>query len=253
MNPKEFRELVRRGKYINQTIGLLPGFIQANLVILPQEDAIDFAAFCVRNPKPCPLLDISSPGGYETYLAKDADLRTDLPKYHIYKDGKLEEVVTSITAIWRNDFVCFLFGCSHTFEPLLSSAGIPIRYQEQGLRLSLYDTNIETIPVGQFKGTMITSMRPIPKEKVAKATVISARYPKVHGGPVHIGDPSLIGVDLNLPYIGDKVKSLPGDIPVFWACGVTPQHIALNAKISYMITHAPGHMFVTDLLIEDLE
>ena len=237
---------------MDQTGGLFPGFIQANLVILPQEYAIDFASFCTRNPKPCPLLDITLPGRYDTFLASGADLRTDLSKYHIYKDGKLEEVVTDLTAIWRNDFVCFLFGCSHTFEPLLSSAGIPIRYQEQGLRLSLYDTNIEMLPVGQFKGTVIVSMRPIPMEKVTRAAVISARYPRMHGGPLHIGDPSLIGVDLNLPYIGDKVEFLPGDIPVFWACGVTPQHIALNAKIPYMITHAPGYMFVTDFLVEDL-
>ena len=252
INPKIFRSMIRSKEWTSQTAGMVPGFVQANLVILPKDYAIDFAAFCVRNPKSCPLLDISSPGEYGTIFAKDADLRTDLPKYHIYNDGKLSEVVTDLKAVWRNDFVSFLLGCSHTFEPILSSAGIPVRYQEQGLKLCLYETNIPTFSVGPFKGNILVSMRPIPAEKVTMATVISARYPRVHGGPIHIGDPSLIGVDLSLPYIGDKVKFLPGDIPVFWGCGVTPQNIALNAKIPHMITHAPGHMFVTDYLVEDL-
>ena len=251
-NPREFRKLVRTGEYSDQTMGICPGFVQANLVILPQKYAVDFAAFCVRNPKPCPLLDISPAGKYDTYLAEDADLRTDLPKYHIYENGKLDKVFTEVKSIWRNDFVCFLLGCSHTFEPLLLSAGIPLRYQEQNVQLSLYNTNIQMFPVGPFKGTAIVSMRPIPKEKVALATIISARYPRVHGSPLHIGDPSLIGVDLNKPYVGDKVGFLPGDIPVFWGCGVTPTHIALSVKIPYMITHAPGYMFITDFMIEDL-
>ena len=251
-NPKKFRTMIRNKEWTSQTAGMMPGFIQANLVVLPQDYAIDFAAFCVRNPKSCPLLDIASPGGYDTIFAKGADLRTDLPKYHIYKEGNLDQVVTDLKTIWRDDFVSFLLGCSHTFEPILYSAGIPIRYQEQGLKLCLYETNIPTFSVGPFKGNVLVSMRPIPAEMVTKAAVISARYPRVHGGPLHIGEPSLIGVDINSPYIGDKVKFLPGDIPVFWGCGVTPQHIALNAKIPYMITHAPGHMFVTDFLIEDL-
>lgn len=252
-SPKEFRNAVREGIYKDQTMGICPSFIQANLVILPYKYAIDFSSFCVRNPKPCPLLDILSPGKYDTYLAKGADLRTDLPMYHIYKDGKLEESRSEVKTLWKEDYVCFLLGCSHTFEPFLLSAGIPLRYQEQNVNLSLYKTNVELFPVGPFKGTIIASMRPIPKEKVSKATVITARYPRVHGSPIHIGDPSLIGVNIEELYIGDKVEFLPGDIPVFWACGVTPQQIALDVKIPFMITHAPGHMFVTDFLVEDIE
>jgi uncharacterized protein YcsI (UPF0317 family) len=251
-NPKELRLNIRKGDYQEQTVGLCPGFVQTNLVILPSKYAIDFAAFCVRNPKPCPLLDISSPGKYDTYLAEGADIRTDLPKYHIYRNGKLESVCNEVKSIWSDDYVCFLLGCSHTFESFLLSANIPLRYQEQNIHLSLYNTNIELFPVGPFKGTVIVSMRPIPKEKVAQATVISARYPRVHGGPLHIGNPSLIGVELDDLYVGDRVNFLPGDIPVFWACGVTPQNIALEVKIPYMITHAPGHMFVTDFLAEDI-
>jgi len=252
-NPKKIRTMIRKKEWKDQTVGMVPGFVQANLVILAKEYAIDFASFCVRNPKPCPLLDISSPGEYKTYLAKDADLRTDLPKYHIYKNGKLDQVVLDVKSIWQDDFVSFLLGCSHSFETVLSSSGIPLRYQDQGIKLSLYSTNISMQSVGLFKGNVIVSMRPIPMEKVTRATFISARYPKMHGGPIHIGNPSLIGVDLNNPYIGDKPKFLPGDIPVFWACGATPQYVALNAKIPFMITHAPGHMFVTDYLLEDLE
>lgn len=251
--PKEFRELVRMGQWTSQTAGLLSGFVQANLVVLPQEYAVDFASFCVKNPKPCPILDISSPGRYDTFLAQDADLRTDLPKYNIYRKGCLEKTVTDLIGEWRDDLVCFLLGCSHTFEHILVSAGVPLRYLEQGLSLSLYNTNIETIPVGPFHGTVIVSMRPIPQNKVAKATVLSARYPKVHGAPLHIGNPSLIGVDLDHPYVGDAIELVSNDIPVFWGCGVTPQHIALNAKIPYMITHSPGHMFITDATINDLE
>lgn len=250
--PKELRNLIRQNLWSDQTVGMCPGFVQANLVILPNEYAVDFAAFCVRNPKPCPLLDITSPGGYDTFMATGVDLRTDLPKYHVYKSGVLVEVRTDLLDIWRNDFVSFLLGCSHTFEPLLVSSGIPLRYVDQHLKLPLYKTNVEVLPVGIFRGTIIASMRPIPKEKVTRATVITARYPRVHGGPIHIGSPEYIGVDLNSTYVGDKPQLLPGDIPVFWACGVTPQDIALNAKIPYMITHAPGHMFVSDISVDDL-
>ena len=251
-NPKEFRNQVRRGQWDDQTVGLCPGFVQANLVILPKEYAVDFAAFCIRNPKPCPLLDITSQGDCHTFMAPGADLRTDLPKYHVYKSGKLDEVRTNLLDIWESGFVSFLLGCSHTFEPFLTSSGIPLRYREQGLRLSIYETNIEVIPVGIFTGTVIASMRPIPKEMITRAAVVSARYPRVHGGPLHIGNPELIGVDLDSTYVGDKPQFSPGDIPVFWACGVTPQHIALTAGIPYMITHAPGHMFVTDISVDDL-
>lgn len=250
---KELREAVRIGDWTDQTAGLLPGFVQANLVILPQEFAVDFAAFCIKNPKPCPILDITSVGKYDTLLANGADLRTDLPKYNIYKNGSLDLVVLDLIDVWRKDFVCFLLGCSHTFEHVLLSEGIPIRYLEQGRKLSLFDTNIETISSGPFHGTVLVSMRPIPQNMVVKATILSAKYPKFHGAPMHIGNPSGIGVDLRKPYVGDVLQFMPGDVPVFWGCGVTPQNIALKAKIPYMITHTPGHMFVTDKKINDME
>ena len=165
MNPKEFRIIIRNKEWKGQTAGMVPGFVQANLVILPKKYALDFSSFCIRNPKPCPVLDISSPGDYKTYLAKEADLRTDLPKYNIYKNGKLDQVVLDLKEIWQSDFVSFLLGCSHSFETILSSSGIPLRYQEQKINLSLYKTNIAMQSVGLFSGNVIVSMRPIQWKK----------------------------------------------------------------------------------------
>ncbi|RLC77329.1 MAG: putative hydro-lyase [Chloroflexi bacterium] len=254
MEPREIREKIRRGEWTGPTPGLAPGYAQANLVVLPKEWAFEFLLFCQRNPKPCPVLDVTEVGSpHPARVAPDADLRTDIPKYRIYRYGQLEAEVTEITDYWRDDLVAFLIGCSFTFEAALMAAGIPVRHIEEGRNVPMYITNIECVPAGPFRGPMVVSMRPIPYEKVPKAVTITARYPKVHGAPIHIGDPSAIGIEeINEPDFGDAVTIKPGEAPVFWACGVTPQVVAREAKPELMITHSPGHMFITDVRNEEL-
>ena len=252
--PKEIREEARTGKLRGLTGGLAPGYVQANLAILPGDYAFDFLLFCQRNPRPCPLLEVLEPGQYEaTLTAPGSDLRTDLPAYRIYRDGVLEREVPDITEFWRDDLVSFLMGCSFTFEEALLRAGIPLRHIELGQNVAMYITNSNTRPAGPFSGPMVVSMRPIEKTKVIKAVQITSRYPAVHGAPVHIGDPEEIGVhDLSRPDYGDPIEIKKDEVPVFWACGVTPQAVAVKSKPSLMITHVPGHMFVTDLLNEEI-
>jgi uncharacterized protein YcsI (UPF0317 family) len=254
LTPKEIRILIREGKWDKPTAGLAMGFAQANLVILPQRYAFDFLLFCQRNPKPCPLLEVLEPGKFLTeFLASDADIRTDIPRYNIYRKGNLEATVKKIENLWKSDFATFLLGCSFSFEEALLRSKIPIRHIEENKNVPMYITKIPCKPAGVFHGPMVVSMRSIPIDKVTKAVQITSRYASVHGGPVHIGDPSKIGIrDLNKPDFGDSVMIKKGEVPVFWACGVTPQAVVMKTKSDLCITHAPGHMFITDLLNEEL-
>jgi len=223
-------------------------------VVLPRAYAFDFLLFCQRNPKPCPLLEVVEAGGYEpVQTAPGADLRTDLPLYRIWRDGRLVAEVPDVREHWRDDLVSFLLGCSFTFEAALLRAGVPVRHIEQGCNVPMYVTNIECVRAGVFHGPLVVSMRPIPVEQVVRAVQITSRYPAVHGAPVHIGDPAMLGIrDLARPDYGDPVDIRPGEVPVFWACGVTPQAVALRSRPEFMITHAPGHMFLTDVPDEQL-
>ena len=250
----ELREVIRRGQYTGPTPGLAPGYAQANVVILPQKYAFDFLLFCFRNPKPCPLLDVTDVGSpVPRMVAPEADLRTDVPRYRIWENGVLKAEVTDIRDYWRDDLVGFLLGCSFTFEAALLEAGIPVRHIEEGCNVPMFVTNRPCTPAGVFHGPMVVSMRPIPQEQVVRAVQVTSRFPAVHGAPVHIGDPEALGIrDLAKPDFGDPVTIRPGEVPVFWACGVTPQAVAMNAKPEFMITHAPGHMFITDLKDEEL-
>ncbi|MEE9199208.1 MAG: putative hydro-lyase [Dehalococcoidia bacterium] len=252
--PRQIREEARSGKLRGVTAGLALGYTQANLVILPRDYAFDFLLFCQRNPRPCPLLEVLEPGQHEAAsIAQGSDIRTDLPAYRVYREGVLEGETSEITELWRDDLVSFLLGCSFTFEEALLRAGIPLRHIEMGQNVAMYLTNMETRPAGDFSGPMVVSMRPIRKAKVIKAVQVTSRYPAVHGAPIHIGDPKAIGIqDLSRPDYGDPVEIKEDEVPVFWACGVTPQAVAVKSKPSLMITHAPGHMFVTDLLNEDI-
>jgi uncharacterized protein YcsI (UPF0317 family) len=247
--PKEIRQAIRQARYTGGTAGLAPGSVQANLVILPQAQAYDFLVFCQRNPKPCPLIEVTDPGSPEPAgVAPGADLRTDVPRYRIYRDGRLDAEVTDITKEWREDFVAFLLGCSFTFETALLQAGVPMRHIEENRIVSMWRTSLQCRPAGIFRGPMVVSMRPIPAPLIPRAVTVTARYPMAHGAPVHIGTPARIGIaDVQKPDWGEAVTILPGEEPVFWACGVTPQAVALEARPPLVITHAPGHMFITDL------
>jgi uncharacterized protein YcsI (UPF0317 family) len=218
-------------------------------VALPQQYADDFLVFCQRNPRPCPLLGVTIAGSATPgTLAPDADLRTDLPRYRVYARGVLVDDVTDATSHWREDLVAFLLGCSFTFESALADAGIPLRHLDAGRNVSMYRTSLQCEPAGLFRGPMVVSMRPIPHSLVEQATTISARFPLAHGAPIHAGDPSAIGIrDLLSPDYGDPPHIEAGDVPLFWACGVTPQSIALESRPELMITHSPGCMLITDL------
>jgi uncharacterized protein YcsI (UPF0317 family) len=254
LTPKEIRTLIRRAKWDKPTAGMAMGYAQANLVILPQKYAFDFLLFCQRNPKPCPLLEVLEPGKYRTeFLSSDADIRTDIPRYHIYRKGKLEAIVKEIRSLWKKDFVTFLIGCSFSFEEALLRSKISIRHIEENKNVSMYITHIPCKSAGVFQGPMVVSMRPIAPDQIVKAVQITSRYASVHGGPIHIGDPSAIGIkDFKKPDFGDPVTIKEGEIPVFWACGVTPQAVVMKAKPDLCITHAPGHMFISDIINEEL-
>jgi uncharacterized protein YcsI (UPF0317 family) len=229
--------------------------VQANLVIVPRELAFDFLLFCQRNPKPCPLLDVTEPGCPEPRLvAPGADLRTDLPRYRVYRHGELVDEPADLNAWWREDLVAFLLGCSFTFENALLQAGVSVRHVESGCNVPMYRTTLECRPAGLFRGPMVVSMRPLTPAQVVIAVQICARFPRAHGTPVHFGDPRTLGIqDLGRPDFGDPVEIRPGEVPVFWACGVTPQAVAMEVRPPFLITHKPGHMFVTDVRDVDLE
>ena len=253
-NPQEIRALVRSGEWKNVTAGLAPGHVQANLAILPKELAFDFMLFCQRNPKPCPILEVLEPGQTEPRLmAPGANMCTDLPKYRVFRDGEMVGEEEDLRSLWRDDLVSFLLGCSFSFETALLNAGIPLRHLEAGKNVSMYVTNISATPAGAFSGPMVVSMRPIHHSQVVRAVQVTSRFPSVHGAPVHIGDPEAIGIkDITSPDYGEPTEIRQGEVPVFWACGVTPQAVALQSRPPFMITHAPGHMFVTDWRDEDL-
>lgn len=252
--PGEIRKLIREGKWKSHTSGLAPGYAQANLAILPQKLAFDFLLFCQRNPKPCPVLEVTEPGNpLLSQIAKGANVRTDIPRYRIYQKGKYVAEVEEIREYWRKDLVAFLIGCSYTFETALINAHIPLRHVQDGTNVAIYITSIPCQPAGVFSGPMVVSMRPIPQELVVRAVQVTSRFPVTHGAPIHIGDPKKIGI-ANLKAVdwGEEPRLEKGDVPVFWACGVTPQAVAMEAKPELMITHSPGHMFISDLRDEEL-
>ena len=254
LTPKKIRDLIRKGNWDKPTAGLAMGYAQANLVILPQKYAFDFLLFCQRNPKPCPLLEVLEPGEFRTkVLSLDADIRTDVPRYNIFRDGKLQNTVKEIRSSWKPDFVTFLLGCSFSFEEAMLRSRIPVRHIEEDKNVPMFISSIPCKPAGVFHGPMVVTMRPVPLDKVTRAVQITSRYASVHGAPIHIGDPSTIGIkDLRKPDFGDPVTIKKGEVPVFWACGVTPQAVVMKAKPDLCITHAPGHMFISDLLNEEL-
>jgi len=249
------RMACRRGELTTPTPGLALGYVQANLVVLPRDWAFDFLLFCQRNPKPCPLLDVTESGDPEPrFIAPGSDLRTDLPVYRVWKNGELIEEPTDITKHWRNDLVSFVIGCSFTFENALLAAGVPVRHIEQRVNVPMYRTNVACRAAGRFSGPLVVSMRPLVPDLASKATQICSRFPRAHGAPVHLGDPAAIGIrDLSRPDYGDLVRVKDGEIPVFWACGVTPQAVLTQARPPFAITHKPGHMFLTDLRDVDLD
>lgn len=255
MSPGEIREKVRSGEYAGPTSGFAREYVQTNLVILPEEYAFDFLKFCVRNPKSCPVLEVTDTGSPNPpVMAPEADLRTDAPKYRVYREGELVDEPTEVGAYWSGELVSFLIGCSFTFESALLDAGLRLAHLDQGRNVPMYVTNRECVPSGPFSGPMVVSMRPYRAEEVPRAMAVSARYPTMHGAPVHVGDPEALGVrDLDAPEFGDPVFIEANEIPVFWACGVTPQAAAMDAKPAMMITHSPGHMFVTDLSNSEYE
>lgn len=245
---KALRAAAREGKFQNPTAGHAPDRLQGNLVILPLRDARDFLLFCANNPKPCPLIGFAGPGDpYLPTLGADIDIRADLPKYRVYRHGTLEQEPADITALWRPDLVTFILGCSFTFESALARRGLPPPHMERGGNVPMFRTRIETMPSGMFGGPLIVSMRPYPQSRAGEIFDLCARYPHAHGAPVHWGDPSRLGIaDLATPDEGEPVPLRKDDIPFFWACGVTPQAALERAKPGFAITHAPGHMLVTD-------
>lgn len=249
LSPVQLRHLIRKGEYTGNTSGLAPGYTQANLVILPKKLAYDFLLFTQRNPKPCPVLEVSDAGSKTlTQMATDVDLANDFPKYRIYEKGELVEEVTSVENIWRDDLVSFIIGCSFSFESEMLAAGIEVRNITEGVNVPMYDTNIPLRSAGRFSGHMVVSMRPIPEDQVVEAVKVTSAMPKVHGAPIQIGNPEHIGIyDLSKPDYGDAVTINDGEVPVFWPCGVTPQNVIMNSKPDFVITHAPGHMLVTDV------
>ncbi|PWC52689.1 putative hydro-lyase [Azospirillum sp. TSO22-1] len=244
------RQRIRSGAYAGQTAGLAPGHVQANLVILPADWAGDFLRFCQANPKPCPLLAVSEVGDPALpTLGKDIDIRTDVPLYRVFRDGEFVEEPTDVRALWRDDFVSFLIGCSFSFEEALLADRVPVRHIAMGRNVPMYRTGIPCVPAGRFKGELVVSMRPLTPRDAIRAIQITSRFPSVHGAPVHFGDPAAIGIrDIANPEFGEAVPVEPGEVPVFWACGVTPQVAIRNARPPIAITHSPGTMLITDLL-----
>lgn len=248
MSPAEVRSLIRAGKIDFPTAGMCRGYAQANLVILPPEYAADFKEYARKNPFPCPILEIIE-GTPETHaMGEGGNIVIDIPEYFIYRNGKFSERVKDASAFWQDGFVGFLIGCSFSFEEALMKAGIEVRHIAMGCNVPMYKTNIMTEKAGPFEGPMVCSMRPMTPENAKLAYEITEKYPNVHGAPVHIGDPAEVGVaDINKPDYGDPVEIRPGEVPVFWPCGVTPQAAIENAKPPIVITHSPGHMFITDI------
>jgi uncharacterized protein YcsI (UPF0317 family) len=230
------------------TAGKAPGLAQANLIAIPRDWAYDFLLFTHRNPKPCPVLDVLDAGETVSALKPDADVRTHAPRYRIWEHGELTAEPDNATEHWRDDLVTFLIGCSFTFETALESAGVPLRHVEQGKNVAMFVTDVQCRPAGRLHGPMVVSMRWVPESLVDIAHKVTALMPSVHGAPVGSGDPRMLGIeDVGSPDFGDAVEPERGDVPMFWACGVTPQAVLMRSKPPFAITHAPGQMFVTDM------
>lgn len=246
---EEVRIAIRNGLYEGHTAGLARGKLQCNLAILPEEFALDFLRFCQRNPKPCPVVGVGDTGNPNLpTLGHNIDIRSDVSKYRIFRNGVLSDEVKDISNIWSDDLVTVALGCSFTFENALLRNNIPVRHIETSRNVPMYRSNIDLTPAGRFAGQMVVTMRPIPKEQVAQAKAISSNYPQAHGSPIAVGDPAQIGIsDLSKPDWGDVVEVKAGEVPVYWACGVTPQNVLLDAKVPICITHSPGHMLISDI------
>ena len=248
LSPLALRQKIRLGAHTGNTSGFAPGFVQCNIVILPADLASDFLRFCQLNPKPCPLLACGKPGDPTLPPLGDMDIRTDVPSYRVFHDGQMTEELLDITPLWRNDLVTFALGCSFSFEEALLADGLEVRNISEGVNVPMYRTNIDCTPAGPFAGKMVVSMRPFKATAAIRSIQICTRFPSVHGAPVHLGDPGLIGIDdLTLPDYGDAVSIAEDELPVFWACGVTPQVALEAARPPFAITHSPGCMLVTDL------
>ncbi|MEH6470978.1 MAG: putative hydro-lyase [Halopseudomonas sp.] len=250
ITPYSLRQRIRTGDHRGNTSGYSQGFVQGNLVILPKDWANDFLQFCQRNPKPCPLVGMSSqPGEFLLPdMGQDLDIRTDLPSYRLFNNGQLVDELNDISAIWRDDLVTFVLGCSFSFEEALIADGLEVRNVTEGVNVPMYRTNTPCKPAGRFSGNMVVSMRPFAAQDAIRAVQICTRFPSVHGAPIHLGDPSLIGInDIQRTDFGDPVSIRDNELPVFWACGVTPQVALEQAKPPFCITHSPGCMLVTDI------
>lgn len=248
------RQRIRAGLFTGHTSGLAPRYVQGNVVILPADVAGDFLLFCQRNPKPCPLLAVSEAGQPSLpALGAGLDIRTDVPRYRVWRNGTLVDEPTDIGRYWRDDLVTFVIGCSFSFEQALLDAGIPLRHVTLGRNVAMYRTSIATEAAGAFHGPLVVSMRPLTAQNAIRAVQITSRFPSVHGAPVHLGRPHLIGIeDLARPDYGEAVEVMDDELPVFWACGVTPQAVVAAARPAFCITHAPGCMLVTDRLNHEL-
>ena len=249
MAPAEVRQLIREGRITTQTSGMCDGYAQGNLLVLPMAQAYDFLLFTQRNPKSCPVLEVGDVGSrLVKRMANGGDIARDIPKYRVWENGVMTGEYTDVSHLWREDFVYFLIGCSFSFEGELLAANVPVRHIEEGKNVPMYLTNMECDPAGIFHGKTVVSMRPMPADQAIRATAITASMPRVHGAPIHIGDPAAIGIrDISKPDFGDAVTVREGEIPVFWCCGVTPQSVVMSAKPPIAISHAPGHMFITDV------
>lgn len=248
LSPGELRRTIRSGAHTGNTSGLAPGFVQCNVVILPADCAHDFLRFCQLNPKPCPLIAVGEPGNAALAALGDIDIRTDVPGYQVFRHGEVTEEIPDISSLWRDDLVTFALGCSFSFEEALLADGLEVRNVTQGLNVPMYRTNIDCADARPFTAKMVVSMRPFRARDAIRAIQICTRFPSVHGAPVHLGDPGLIGIaDLAQPDYGDAVQIKDTEIPVFWACGVTPQVALAAARLPLAITHSPGCMLVTDL------
>ena len=243
------RQRIRRGEIGGHTSGLAPGCVQGNVVILPADLASDFLRFCQANPKPCPLLAVSEPGDPALpALGSNIDMRSDVPRYRVFRHGELVDEPTDIGHLWREDLVSFILGCSFSFEWALLEDGLRLRHQDLGVNVPMYRTSMQTVAAGRFRGPLVVSMRPYRPADAIRAIQITSRFPGVHGAPVHLGKPELIGIrDLSQPDWGDAVEVEADELPVFWACGVTPQAVIAEVKPDFCITHAPGSMLITDL------
>lgn len=248
-SPQAVRQAARDGLLTGPTSGLASGYVQVNLVILPEDQAAGFLRFCQANPKPCPLLAVTEPGERTCrIMADDLDIARDVPAYRIYRDGVASETVADVAGAWRDDLVTFALGCSFTFEHALIQSGLGVRHIDQGRNVPMYQTSVPLIASGGFGGNLVVSMRPFSGADAIRAIQITTRYPQVHGAPVHLGNPGLIGIsELHAPDYGDAVTVADHEIPVFWACGVTPQQVLIDSGVPFAITHSPGHMLVTDI------